>query len=391
MNMAYTTILILLPTVQAVAFGGAEPLRVQAYLLDGRRIAGVVRDWRLEGEMEIQTAVGDVRRVPSGEIDRVDVAPRSPAAPSGPWFLETWAGDRLTGRIVDGDAQHLTMKHAPLGTLRIPFTELNWAAHQESGPRSRSVRDDQDEILLMNGDVAAGIVVAAGAETVTLNDGPTERSIRWDVIDALQMAPSNRRRSTDVRAAIELGDGTRLIATRLRWRSESVEATVADAQQVHFNQRLIHRVEVLGGKRVWLGSREPSDYYSTPYFSTAWPYRVGTNVVGGPLRLRGQTYPRGIGLHAACRIEWNLGGRFERFTALAGIDDSGGPLADADLIVKVDGRPVERIEGLRFAGAPKSIDLSVRDAKTLTVEVEFGLRGDVQDRVDLVNAALIHP
>ncbi len=391
MNTAYTIILILLPAVRAAAFGGAEPLRIQAYLLDGRRIAGVVRDWRLDGEMEIQTAVGDMRRIASGEIDRVDVAPRSPASPPGPWFLETWAGDRLTGEIVGGDAQHLSVKHAPLGTLRIPFVELKWAAHRESGPRSRSVRDDLDTILLMNGDVAAGIVVAAGAETVTLSDGRAERSIRWDVIDTLQMAPSNQRRTTDVRAAIEFGDGTRLIATRLRWRSESVEATVAAAQQVHFNQRLIHRVAVLGGKRVWLGSRKPSDYHSTPYFSTAWPYRIGTNVVGGPLRLRGQTYQRGIGLHAACRIEWDLGGRFERFTALAGIDDSGGPLADADLIVRVDGRSVERIEGLRLADAPKSIDLSVRDAKTLTVEIEFGLRGDVQDRVDLVNAALIRP
>ncbi len=88
-------------------------------------------------------------------------------------------------------------------------------------------------------------------------------------------------------------------------------------------------------------------------------------------------------------MTWRLDRAYERFTGLLGIDDAAGRLADADVSILVDGRTLARFEHLRAGQPPRTIDVDVAGAETLEILVGFGLRGDVQDRVDLVNVALI--
>jgi hypothetical protein len=119
------------------------------------------------------------------------------------------------------------------------------------------------------------------------------------------------------------------------------------------------------------------------------------SVLGGPLKLGGATYQHGIGLHSACRATWRLGGKYERFTALIGIDDSArsdnsaGSNADADLRIVLDGKELAAHRGLHCGEPPQAIDLNIAGGDRLTIEVGFGKRGDVQDRVDIVIPALI--
>ena len=172
-------------------------------------------------------------------------------------------------------------------------------------------------------------------------------------------------------------------------RSTLFPYTTLFRSAIQFDPAILNQVEIIGGRRVWLTDLVPAEYRSIPFFDRPWPLRLKTNALGGPLRLVGKDYPLGFGLHAASHIKWKLDDNYERFTALVGIDDSAGRWADADVTILVDQKPVARLKGLRHKEQPRKIDIDLRGASELAIEIGFGRYGDVQDRVDLVNPALI--
>lgn len=382
-------ILMCLPTSPPASPAAPDSIRVRALTLDGREIVGVVREWRLDGDLQIETPAGKTEHVPSAEIDRIEAGIRSNSTPTGTWVVEAAGGIRLICEIVGGDDRSITLNHAQLETFDLPLERLVRISRKARDARLRRPRDDSADIaVLANGDVVKGVMARVTAKSVVFSDGDGQREIRLNVLDEVILADTIESKSSGLRAAIELKDGAELTAERLNWSGDSVAVTVSGGTQILIQQDDLSRIEIVGGRRAWLGAIKPAAYEYTPYFGRSWHYRVDANATGGPLVLHGRTYRRGIGLHSACRISWDLAGRFVRFSAKAGIDDSGGRYADADLIVRVDGGEVCRLDGLRTGAEPRAIDVPVENAKRLTIEVEFGKRGDVQDRVDVVNAAL---
>ncbi len=382
-------LLVCLPASSTASTRDAGAVRVRALTLDGRKLAGVVREWRLSGDLTIETSAGKTVRVPTSEVDRIDFAAGAKTSPTGTWVIESAGGIRLTGEIVGGDDRSITINHALLEKVEMPIERLVRISRRTRDARVPRSRDgSEDTAILANGDSVSGVMARVTGQSVVFSDGAGEREIRLDVLEEVIIADTNRTDKAGLRALIELRDGAELMAEELSWKGGSLEATLPGGQRVKIDPGDLSYVEVAGGRRDWLGAMRPVSYEFTPYFDRSWPYRVDANVTGGPLVLRGRTYRRGIGLHSACRISWDLAGRYTRFSAWAGIDDSGGRYADADLIVRVDGREVQRFKGLRVGAEPRAINLSIENAKTLTIEVEFGLRGDVQDRVNLVDAAL---
>lgn len=367
----------------------AEVVRIRALMLDGRKPAGVLRDWRLSGDLILETPAGTSERVASSEVDRIEFEASANSNPTGTWVIESAGGTRLVGEIVGGDDRSITIHHALLETVELPIERLVRISRRTRDARAtRSGGGSEDTAILANGDSVNGVLARVMGQSLVFSDGDGERDIRLDVLEEVVFADTDGTSKTGLRALIELNDGSELMVEELTWGGGALDATLPGGRHVRIEPGDLNQVEVAGGRRDWLGAMRPSLYEFTPYFGRSWPHRVDANVTGGPLVLRGRTFRRGIGLHSACRISWDLGGRFVRFSALAGIDDSGGQYADADLIVRVDGREIQRMTGLRAGAEPRAIILSVENGKELTIEVEFGKRGDVQDRVNLVNAAL---
>ena len=95
------------------------------------------------------------------------------------------------------------------------------------------------------------------------------------------------------------------------------------------------------------------------------------------LRLDGKTYEKGLGLHADCRLTFDLGGKYRRLTALAGMDEhvlSGR----AVLTVLADGKPLADRIALARDKPPVRLDLDIKGARELVVFVGFadGSMGD---------------
>lgn len=126
----------------------------------------------------------------------------------------------------------------------------------------------------------------------------------------------------------------------------------------------------------------------TPAFDRVWPWTVGRSVAGPGFKLGGKDFARGIGMVPRTRLTFDLGGRFDTFEAVLGIDDRAGPAADAIFRVIVDDRVVfeERFDR-RTAPLPMSLPLA--RCQRLALEVDFGANYDLGDHCVFADARVV--
>ena len=92
-------------------------------------------------------------------------------------------------------------------------------------------------------------------------------------------------------------------------------------------------------------------------------------------------------VHRTCA---ELGGRYRRFMATTGIDDAARGKGSVQFAVEVDGKRVftsKPTTGSMPAVSIKPIDVAGK--QKLTLVVDYGQLGDIQDYADWCNAVLI--
>jgi hypothetical protein len=85
------------------------------------------------------------------------------------------------------------------------------------------------------------------------------------------------------------------------------------------------------------------------------------------LLLGGKHYERGLSSFAGSEIEFDLKGLYDKFSAMAGIDDSSGTNATAEFLVIGDGKELWRSGELKKSDAPKSVEVSITGVHKLTL------------------------
>jgi len=95
-------------------------------------------------------------------------------------------------------------------------------------------------------------------------------------------------------------------------------------------------------------------------------------VMGGPLRLQGRQYERGIGVHAYTRLEFALGKRWKSLFVRCGIDDAAGREGDAIFRVIGDGKMLKEIRCSRAGNQTAEIRLDVSNVDRLVLETDPG-------------------
>jgi hypothetical protein len=120
----------------------------------------------------------------------------------------------------------------------------------------------------------------------------------------------------------------------------------------------------------------------------------GTNAGDGPpLRLRGTTYDKGLGVHASSEVVIDVGGRYERFTAEVGVDDSRQASGLGSVIFEVlgDGILLARTGVLTPRDPAYPIDVELAGVRTLTLRVTDGGDGNNNDHANWADAMLHRP
>ncbi|MBC8353977.1 MAG: NPCBM/NEW2 domain-containing protein [Planctomycetes bacterium] len=133
------------------------------------------------------------------------------------------------------------------------------------------------------------------------------------------------------------------------------------------------------GNLVFLSDLEPSTFHwkadfqtsKTPSVVPTWYHlRLDEGFYGGPLRLDSRSYEKGLSLHSQTKLSYRLTRDFDRFAAIAGIDDRFQADGNVTLTISGDGKQLlsEDLAGSRNI----EINLDLRGIRRLEILVDYG-------------------
>jgi hypothetical protein len=304
-------------------------------------------------------------------------------------------GDKLLDRLIRPSSPLPVVEGPKIRNSPLPLGE---------GPGVRAA-DHSDRLLLDNGDELSGhfLGIADGSVTFETDVGPVP--VKIGRATALMLNPAQKpatvAQSNPLQAWVGLSDGSRLLATQLLIGGDSAKLTVAGQPLAASQERLIY-LQPLGGRVTYLSDLKPTEYHQTPFLDLPWPYHSDRNVTGGFLRCGGRLYLKGLGVHSAARLEYNISplpqaGEGQgvraveaptRFAAELGIDDSTRGRGSVQFRVLVDGQEKFASPIIRGGARPTPVSVDVAGAKRLELVVDYADRADVLDHADWLNARL---
>lgn len=384
-------------TLAALALlASAEPEFVLHSTRDDRPVGELVR---LDADGTAQVAGGAA--VPGADVVALrcrDLPP--PHFPHDRPFAQFANGDRLLASVIDIAGETVRLRadlgvdrelRVPLSTLTAVFLTARAAARasEPTGRRLLAERRKQDVVWLSNGDTLAGTassLVESGPLRLDAND------VARDRIDAI-LFNSELARPRKVRGSyrqLVLRNGARLSLKSASLHQGELDGTTLAGTAVRVPLADVAALNTYQGKAVYLSDRQPKRYDHTPYLGTHWALAADSSTAGTDLRLGGGTFDKGIGLHSECRATYAVPAGAIRFEALVGLDELASRVGAVRVAVEADGKSLASSVNIVAGDAPKELRLALpRGSKEVTLVVEFGRGGDVQDHVDWADARFI--
>jgi hypothetical protein len=118
------------------------------------------------------------------------------------------------------------------------------------------------------------------------------------------------------------------------------------------------------------------------------------NIMGGPLKLNGETYKTGISVHSVSRLLYAIPEGAERFTVMAGLDDFVSKTDKGSVVLRIETgvdrsylKDIAVSEKLTCNGIrTRSFDVKLpKDARVIQLSVDDGGDGNTQDHVDWID------
>lgn len=233
-----------------------------------------------------------------------------------------------------------------------------------------------------------GLLNRYGDGAWTLQHGGAERTLRGERVRRIDFAQTARVDEPRPEAALLLIDGTRLHGA-LQGASAAVISFQSPALgDMEIPWDTVRRVEWFSDRVLYLDTLDPVEVREASLAAPPLPFRRNTSVYGTPMRMQGESFARGIGVHAQSSLAYRIEPDLTAFTAVIGLDDTGGGIGDCVFWVEVDGETLFR---KRVTGdtPPTPIRVPVQGGRHLRLVVEFGERLDIGDNANWARARLI--
>jgi hypothetical protein len=259
-------------------------------------------------------------------------------------------------------------------------------------------RRKDDTLLLTNGDRLEGVLTRLDVSKIELQSSGKNTTVEVAQVAALawntDLVESLKPRTTYARIVVAGDRGHEASRFSLK------DATLANPQTLDgttvFGARLrvpLERVlalDIFQGAATYLSDLTPARYEHEPYLDLAWPLVPDASVWGGDLRVGRSTFDKGLGVHPRSRVRYTLDGKYRRFEATVALDPVQGRSGSARVRILADGKPLPLERDGELAN-PEVLNVSVpvQGVRELTLEVDFGRRGDRQAHVNWADARLV--
>lgn len=343
---------------------------------------------------------GATRQIATSELVRISTPQQTWARRPGEAMLTLTDGGAILGHIVGGDEEFVHVGTRDLGKIELPLETLSAIlmpiAYQETYretaawlEQTRHGSSDQDRVLLTNGDVVSGFVAAVTSEGLRFEGTLGSMVLSYRVVVAVRLANAEAPPLSGARVVISLRSSGRFTATECQWADGIVRVRMAQGADVRIEAERIVSLDFLGGRWEWLSDHQPISFEHTPMLALDWDMALNRNVLGEPILVAEERFQHGIGVHGRTRITYDLKGAYRELVTAFGIDDHSGPFADVDVSILVDGQRRFAQSGVRRGRLYGPVRVNVSRANRVELITDYGENGDMQDRFDWVEAALI--
>ncbi|MFO0881155.1 MAG: NPCBM/NEW2 domain-containing protein [Gemmataceae bacterium] len=318
-------------------------------------------------------------------------------------------GDRVPVQQLRLEDEKLFFRHRDLGdrevSVGLSAVALVWRLAPDGVVSAEQLRHRllrgkraQDVVLLRNGDTLEGTVNRLDRGEMAIESNKKVTAVRWTQVAAVALSTElldrqdPRTRLIHAIVSPAAGEpGGRFTLTEVQCDGSVLEGKTTFGARLRVPLERLAALEPRGDKVTGLETLTPAEFVYSPYLDERWGLSVGTNVVGGDLRIGGSTYTRGLGVHATSRVRYVLPDKFQRFEATVGLDDQAGRGGEVRLRVLVDGKAADLggKELLTQPGGPVTIQVELAGARELTLEVASGRRGPVRGAVNWVETRLV--
>lgn len=315
-------------------------------------------------------------------------------------------GSAIPTRILAGDAEAITLQTAlvPRLKLRLPdvaairFGDTAQTAARAAFDDALAHRDPSEDTLLIlqEGRLTSlrGLVESidgrGGRFRWKSRTLPIEPQRCYGIVFAAGLTTS----ATPPRAAIArctLRDGSTWAGPIRSGDVAGIDIELVAGQVVRLPVPQLREIRFASDRLSYLSDLEPAAYEFTPIAAARWPWRRDRSAANRPIRMGGQTFDRGIGMHSPAVLTYKLDGNFREFAATIGIDEAAAPRGNVIFRVLADDREVYNSGSVTGREAPKRIVVPIDQARTLTLAVDLGDELDVGDQADWADARLIKP
>jgi hypothetical protein len=385
-----------------LTLAGAAPA-AELRTLTGKTISG-----ELVGVSEIEVAIrgsGGTTKTPASEILQIEVQ-KDAALPSGTKFSDV--------ELVDGTLLHATRftlqgKEVELKlagreqTLKVPLALVASVLNNADDPAIR--QEWQEKVLAKKSNQDVLAIRLNGVLNMlegTLGEGNDKGQIAFEY----ESGGSRRQRFLDPArlqgmlflrtqtgslppAVCRVYDsGQNLLpAAHLELKPASLLVTTPAGLHIDIPRTGLARLDYTNDKVAFLSDLKPAEvikpgtslFMADPHFDR--------NLENSPLQLEGQVYGKGLALHAHTELAYQLDGKYRKFEAVVGMDDTVGGDGPSQVKIEADGQALWS-DTVDRAAKPRKLEADVSGVRQLRIVVTSPDLLHRGAHVDLANAKL---
>ncbi|MEM7232596.1 MAG: NPCBM/NEW2 domain-containing protein [Planctomycetota bacterium] len=378
---------------------------IGATLLSGEEIPGALRDIQAGG-----LSVGSRKEpIPQFELQEIRLSKAETAPPrrkaSERPLVRFRTGETVSARIVAVAEEQSTLRVGGVGDLQVPLEILQAFRLREVHPKDPLFEEDlekeppkSDTVYVRRSNLlrVTGTFRGLTDEHLLIERGGRVRRLKRNLVQGVILAPlASRAPNADPPAVLDYR-GLGQLPAHLVGVTKKDDGKLR-ALQVKFpgsktTQLLpfdgLERISFASDRVVFLSTLTPTKTTEVAVVGKALAHRKDRSVDGGPLKMAGRTYRKGLGVHSRCVLEYALVGQYQSFAAVIGLDDSSEGRGSVTFRVFADEKPIFEKE-VNGKDDPIPLSLSVSEVNSLRLEVDFGKDGlDTGDHADWASARL---
>jgi hypothetical protein len=317
-------------------------------------------------------------------------------------------GGRLFGELLSGTEDAVTANTLLGENTKLSFTDLTAIQLVQSDSYARAnelfaaaltsrlpgqdvlITREEEEPKALRGRVQSLAVRDEGDDVSrgTFFLGERERTFRMDKIFGVVFAIGPGK-TPSYPVTIEFNEGSTVSGVIQSSDDETIKLLTSINMTAEQPLSSVRRITFRSERVVYLSDLTPVEEKQEGRIGPPSPIQRDRNVAGGPIRIAGRSFPKGLGMRSRAEVVYSLNGAYETFAATVGLDDGVRPRGCVIFRVFGDGREWFDSGLLTGADEPKDVHVSVVGVMRLTLTVDYGDELDLSDYADWGGARLV--